>query len=168
MPYHFVLASERKFYQHPNSVRCVFNFCNYRLNFLEDFFSVCYWTLKGFVPFPILVLRLQCSSILLRLLRMLSLKKIQIFLPFAYFCCFKAFYYVLSFVSVLIPDASFPEWLSYSGGNQMSIIIWTILILSASIKIFFKTPIFKMMGPSVLGGEQVLRGERLMRGTRGH
>lgn len=50
----------------------------------------------------------------------------------------------------------------------MSIIIWTILILSTSIKIFFKTPIFKMMGPSVLGGEQVLRGERLMRGTRGH
>lgn len=52
-----------------------FNFCNHRLNFLEDFFSVCYWTWKGFVPFPILVLRLQCSSILLRLLRMLSLKK---------------------------------------------------------------------------------------------
>lgn len=27
----------------------------------------------------------------------------------------------------------------------MSIIIWTILILSISIKVFFKTPKFKMM-----------------------
>lgn len=118
--YHFVLASKTKFYQHPNSVCCIFNFCNCRLNFLEDFFFL-FVIEHEFVPYPILVLRLQCSSILLRLLRNFF-KKIQIFLPFAYFCYFKAFYYVLSFVSVLIPDASFPEWLSYSGGNQMSII----------------------------------------------
>lgn len=89
--YHFALASKRKFYQHPNSVRCVFNFCNYRLNFLEDFFSVCYWTWKGFVPFPILVLRLQCSSILLRLLRMLFLKKNTDFLAFCIFLLLQDF-----------------------------------------------------------------------------
>lgn len=89
--YHFALASKRKFYQHPNSVRCVFNFCNYRLNFLEDFFFL-FVIEHDFVPFPILVLRLQCSSILLRLLRMLFFfKKNTDFLAFFIFLLLQGF-----------------------------------------------------------------------------